>query len=62
MVVVDKDGGRIPGAPPDWPAAPNLTPGEGTALVRYGDADALLRLFRTGQRPDGCGAAMRAPT
>lgn len=46
-------GGRIPGGPPDWPAAPNLTPGAGTAMVRYGDADALLRLFRTGQRPDG---------
>ena len=46
-------GGRIPGAPPDWPAAPNLTLGEGSALVRYGDADALLRLFRTGRRPDG---------
>jgi mono/diheme cytochrome c family protein len=46
-------GGRIPGAPPDWPAAPNLTPGPGTAMVRYADADALLRLCRTGQRPDG---------
>lgn len=46
-------GGRIPGGPPDWPAAPNLTPGAGTAMVKYGDADALLRLFRTGQRPDG---------
>lgn len=46
-------GGRIPGGPPDWPAAPNLTPGSGTAMVRYGDAGALLRLFRTGQRPDG---------
>jgi mono/diheme cytochrome c family protein len=46
-------GGRIPGAPPDWPAAPNLTPGEGTAMVRYGDADALMRLFKTGRRHDG---------
>jgi mono/diheme cytochrome c family protein len=46
-------GGRIPGGPPDWPAASNLTPGEGTVMGRYADADALLRLFRTGKRPDG---------
>lgn len=46
-------GGRIPGGPPDWPAAPNLTPGEGTVMVRYADADAMLRLFRSGKRHDG---------
>jgi mono/diheme cytochrome c family protein len=46
-------GGRIPGGPPDWPAAPNLTPGAGTVMTRYADADALMRLFQTGQRPDG---------
>jgi mono/diheme cytochrome c family protein len=46
-------GGRIPGAPPDWPAAPNLTPGAGSGMVRYADADALLRLFKTGKRADG---------
>ena len=46
-------GGRIPGGPPDWPPAPNLTPGEGTVMVRYADADSLLRLFRTGKRHDG---------
>lgn len=46
-------GGRIPGGPPDWPAASNLTPGAGSAMARYPDADALLRLFRTGHRPDG---------
>lgn len=46
-------GGRIPGAPPDWPAAPNLTPGEGTVMVRYAEADALLQLFRSGKRADG---------
>lgn len=46
-------GGRIPGGPPDWPAASNLTPGEGTVMARYPDAESLLRLFRTGQRPDG---------
>lgn len=46
-------GGKIPGAPPDWPPAPNLTPGEGSAMVRYPDADAMVKLFRTGKRPDG---------
>jgi mono/diheme cytochrome c family protein len=46
-------GGRIPGGPPDWPAAPNLTPGAGTVMTNYADADALLRLFRSGKRPDG---------
>ena len=46
-------GGRIAGGPPDWPAASNLTPGAGTVMTRYADADALLRLFRTGKRPDG---------
>ncbi|QJW85120.1 cytochrome c [Ramlibacter terrae] len=48
-------GGRIPGGPPDWPAASNLTPGDGSVLARYPDADALMRLFRTGRRPDGTG-------
>lgn len=33
-------GGRIPGGPPDWPVAANITPGEGSAMVRYKDADA----------------------
>jgi mono/diheme cytochrome c family protein len=46
-------GGKVPGAPPDWPAAADLTPGAAGVLARYPDADALLRLFKTGQRPDG---------
>ena len=28
-------GGKIPGSPPDWPAAANLTPGEGSAMPLY---------------------------
>jgi mono/diheme cytochrome c family protein len=28
-------GGKIPGAPPDWPPAANLTPGEGSVMPRY---------------------------
>jgi mono/diheme cytochrome c family protein len=46
-------GGKIPGAPPDWPAAANLTPGEGSALAKYPDADAMIAMFRSGKRPDG---------
>jgi len=46
-------GGKIPGGPPDWPAAANITPGEGTAMTRYPDAESMLRMFRTGKRPDG---------
>ncbi|MEJ8812050.1 c-type cytochrome [Variovorax ureilyticus] len=47
------NGGKIPGGPPDWPPAANLTPGEGTAMTRYPDADAFAKLFKTGNRPDG---------
>jgi len=46
-------GGLIPGAPPSWPAAANLTPGEGTVIGRYPDAKALAAMFRSGRRPDG---------
>jgi cytochrome c553 len=46
-------GGRIPGGPPDWPPASNLRPGEGSAMQRYADAQALEKLFKTGKRPDG---------
>lgn len=46
-------GGKIPGAPPDWPAAANLTPGEGSALPRYADAESFKAMLRSGKRPDG---------
>lgn len=46
-------GGKVPGGPPDWPAAANLTPGEGTAMVRYPDAASFAAMFRSGKRPDG---------
>lgn len=46
-------GGKIPGAPPQWPAPANLTPGTGSAMVRYATADAFMNMLRTGQRPDG---------
>ena len=46
-------GGRIPGAPPDWPAASNLTPGEAGVMARYGTAEAFAAMLKTGKRPDG---------
>ena len=46
-------GGKIPGGPPDWPPAANLTPGDGGVLSRYPDAQALAAMFRSGKRPDG---------
>lgn len=54
-------GGKIPGAPPDWPAAANLTPGEGSALARYPTADALIAMFRSGRRPDGSAVSTVMP-
>jgi mono/diheme cytochrome c family protein len=46
-------GGKIPGAPPDWPAASRLRPGEGSAMARYPTADSFAAMLKTGKRPDG---------
>ena len=46
-------GGKIPGGPPDWPAAANLTPGQGSAMARYANAQEFTAMLRTGKRPDG---------
>ncbi len=46
-------GGKIPGGPPDWPAASNLTPGHGTVMLIYDSADKFKTMFRSGKRPDG---------
>ena len=46
-------GGRIPGGPPDWPAAANLTPGSGSVMGRYADAAVFAAMFKSGHRPDG---------
>lgn len=42
-------GGKIPGGPPEWPPAANITP---TGIKRYSD-EQLTTLLRTGKRPDG---------
>ena len=51
-------GGKIPGGPPNWPAASNLTPGQGTILAVYDNADKMKAMFRSGKRPDGSGVAV----
>ena len=45
-------GGKIPGAPPDWPAAADLRPGA-PGMKPYADDQAFLAMLRTGQRRDG---------
>lgn len=42
-------GGKIPGAPPDWRPAANITP---TGIGHYTEAD-FIRALRTGRRPGG---------
>jgi mono/diheme cytochrome c family protein len=49
----DLSGGKIAGAPPAWPAAARLAPGDGSAMVRYPDAASFAAMLKTGKRPDG---------
>jgi mono/diheme cytochrome c family protein len=42
-------GGQIPGFPPEWPAAPNLTSGAGSRLPAWG-ADGFIEIIRTGEK------------
>lgn len=51
-------GGKIPGGPPDWPAAANITPGEGSVMPRYPDATKFVAMLRSGKRPDGSAIAV----
>lgn len=46
-------GGRIPGGPPDWPPAANITPGANSAMARYPDPATFVAMLRSGKRPDG---------
>ena len=52
-------GGKIPGAPPDWPPAANLTPGG--VMSRYDTADKFVAMMRTGKRPDGTSVSTVMP-
>jgi mono/diheme cytochrome c family protein len=54
-------GGRIPGTPPSWPAAANLSGDTDSAMRRYADAQAFITLVREGKRPDGSTVANEMP-
>lgn len=54
-------GGKIPGTPPDWPPAANLTAGEGSAMVRYPSVEAFAAMLRSGKRPDGTAVSTVMP-
>jgi mono/diheme cytochrome c family protein len=45
-------GGKIPGGPPDWPAAADLTATSAT-MQRYDSADKFKLMLRSGKAPDG---------
>lgn len=46
-------GGPVPGAPPEWPPAARLAPGEGSVMPRYADADRFVAMMRSGRSPEG---------
>ena len=46
-------GGRIPGGPPEWPPAANLTPVADSGMTAYAQPEALMKMFKTGVRADG---------
>ena len=54
-------GGKIPGTPPDWPPASNLTPGSASAMPRYDTTDKFAAMLRTGKRPDGSAVSTVMP-
>ncbi len=49
----DLAGGKIPGGPPDWPAASDIRPGKDGAMARYANSARFVTMLRTGKRPDG---------
>ncbi|HEY7642652.1 MAG TPA: cytochrome c [Steroidobacteraceae bacterium] len=46
-------GGKIPGTPPSWPPAANLTSAPDSAMSRYTTAEQFKTMLRSGKRPDG---------
>jgi cytochrome c553 len=53
------EGGKVPGGAPDWPPAARLAAGHGSVMSdRYAEADAFLKMLRSGTRPDGSAIAV----
>lgn len=55
-------GGRIPGTPPSWPPAANLSGDKDSVLHRYTSQQTFTTLVRSGKRPDGSQVAPEMPT
>lgn len=53
-------GGPIPGGPPDWPPARNITPDVQTGIGAWTEAD-FVTAMREGKRPDGAALAEVMP-
>jgi mono/diheme cytochrome c family protein len=54
-------GGKIPGGPPSWPAAANLTPGSESVMPRYDTPEKFVAMMHSGQRPDGSAVSRVMP-
>ena len=54
-------GGKIPGAPPTWPAAANLTSATDSAMAKYSSAAAFRQMMRSGKRSDGSSVSSVMP-
>jgi mono/diheme cytochrome c family protein len=53
-------GGKIPGTPPEFPPAANITPDPETGIGAWTEAD-FFRSLREGRRPDGSELAAEMP-
>ncbi len=51
-------GGKIAGAPPDWPAAARLAPGNNSVMPTYASSEAFVAMMRSGKRADGSAIAV----
>lgn len=54
-------GGKIPGTPPSWPAAANITSAPDSAMAHYTTEEQFKTLLRTGNRPDGSAVSTVMP-
>jgi mono/diheme cytochrome c family protein len=54
-------GGKIPGTPPSWPEAANLTSAPDSAMSRYTTEEQFKAMLRTGKRPDGSAVSTVMP-
>jgi mono/diheme cytochrome c family protein len=54
-------GGKIPGTPPSWPPAANLTSAPDSAMAHYTTVEQFKSMLRTGKRPDGSAVSTVMP-